>query len=297
MKRANIYLDTLLWNVLCDQPVNPEELVASLASKNATLVLSAHNIYELAKTFRSNRENSLERGTALFSYMKKFVDVNTPCAKDPMDLLEVEIGALYSQTSTIEAFLCADDYDSLIRLNVDKLAGGDFDEQAGKSIEARTAFPPTARSGLLRHLKSRPDIKQKLKAVPPGALGQWLQEETTGPAGVANLTDHIRRRFYDVPETVAEDSARALLASPAYRVARGLVRADLYNNWRCAHRDSNPPDLVDDMYHVLSSAYCEIYATKEKKQAEYARLLLSASTQVAIYDGRTPMDLWLEHLA
>jgi hypothetical protein len=77
---------------------------------------------------------------------------------------------------------------------------------------------------------------------------------------------------------------------------RGVVRADLYYNWRCAHRDSNRPDLIDDMFHVLNATYCDVYVSKEKNQLEYAGLLPSRATRVEIYDG-SPVDKWLEKLA
>jgi hypothetical protein len=76
-------------------------------------------------------------------------------------------------------------------------------------------------------------------------------------------------------------------------VSRAIVRADLYSNWRCANRDSNPRDLVDDMLHVLQAVYSDIYATAEPKQSDYASLLLTPSTKVAIYDNNTRIDQWL----
>jgi hypothetical protein len=62
-----IYLDTNVWNILCDHAVDPNELVASLAAKNANLVLSTHTFYELAKTFRASSDKASERGKELFS--------------------------------------------------------------------------------------------------------------------------------------------------------------------------------------------------------------------------------------
>ena len=44
-----------------------------------------------------------------------------------------------------------------------------------------------------------------------------------------------------------------LTASPACHLSRALVRADLYYNWRCANRGSNPKDLFDDTYDVLNA--------------------------------------------
>jgi len=75
-----------------------------------------------------------------------------------------------------------------------------------------------------------------------------------------------------------------------------VIRSDLYYNWRCAHRESVPKDLIDDMYHVLNSVYCDIYTTAEKGQAEYAHLLLTSNTKVAIYADASPVDRWIESL-
>lgn len=72
-----------------------------------------------------------------------------------------------------------------------------------------------------------------------------------------------------------------------------MVRGDLYANWRCAHRNSNPRDLTEDMQHVLSASYCDIYATSEPGQFEYAGLLLSNGNRLAFYDKQVPLDSWL----
>jgi hypothetical protein len=45
--------------------------------------------------------------------------------------------------------------------------------------------------------------------------------------------------------------ARGVLLYSAADAAPGLVRANLYSNWRAANRGSNPSHLVDDMLHVL----------------------------------------------
>jgi hypothetical protein len=80
------------------------------------------------------------------------------------------------------------------------------------------------------------------------------------------------------------------------RAAKALVRADLYYNWRCAHRDSVKKDLYDDMYHVLGAIHCDAYVTKEPAQAEYAHLLLTRASIVHVYPPEIPIDQWLESL-
>jgi hypothetical protein len=115
--------------------------------------------------------------------------------------------------------------------------------------------------------------------------------------GATQLAAQITRRFREASSEEADKWASGLLASPTYRLARALVRADLYYSWRCANRGSNPKDLYDDMYHVLNAIYCDTYATKEPGHAKYAGLLLTPNTRVAIYDGQNPVGEWINALA
>ena|ERR1700758_3315942 len=106
----------------------------------------------------------------------------------------------------------------------------------------------------------------------------------------------LRQRFPEVPLNEVAEYAVVLVATPSMRYSRAVVRASLYYNWRCANRDSVPKDVIDDIYHVLNSVYCDIYATGEAKQAEYVQLLRAPNTTVAIYDRSLPVDQWLESL-
>jgi hypothetical protein len=60
-------------------------------------------------------------------------------------------------------------------------------------------------------------------------------------------------------------------------------RPEFRGLFRLAQISPNSKDLVDDMYQVLNASYCAVYATAEPGQAEYASLLLTDMTQVAIY--------------
>jgi hypothetical protein len=135
-----------------------------------------------------------------------------------------------------------------------------------------------------------------LKSIPPVQLDQWLHAEGTSKAGVKILAVHIEGRFPEVPEVQTLEYATALLAPSPKRFARGVVRSDLYYNWRCANRGSVPKDLIDDMYHVLNAVYCDVYATAERGQTEYAHMILTPQTKVAVYPGGTPIDDWIESL-
>lgn len=288
-----IYLDTNVWNILCDEGIEPRQLLKALTDGGRELALSAHALYELTKAFRA----SPGRGCKLLSYLKDFVDANIPCCKDNMELLAAEMWALQLRTSSVDAFLSERDY-PLLKQEVDRLARGDqLGEHATKFITERHHFAAVTRESQSQHLQKRPDTKSSLKAIAPGELQDWLQRETFGPVGVRLLTNHIMGRFPEAPAAEAREYASALLRSPLGRLSRTLVRSDLYYNWRCARRNSNPKDLIDDMYHVLNASHCDVYATAEERQREYAALLLPAGTSVAIYDPAVSVCRWIEELA
>ena len=211
-----------------------------------------------------------------------------------MELLSAELTASTSRTE-VEPFLSAKEHAQL-KAEIVKLASGIFDEAASRSIDARIEFARRARQAQIRHLELRPEMKQRLMAISPDAFPAWLDEQILSLDGQEVLAGHIMRIYPDAPPSDVFGYAGALLANPRFRFARGVVRADLYYNWRCAHRGSNRPDLIDDMFHVLNATYCDVYVSKEKNQLEYAGLLLTRATRVEIYDG-SHVGTWLETLA
>ena len=241
-------------------------------------------------------KEAMERGQRLFSYLKQFVDASILSVKENDELLAAEMWAVKLGTSSVDAFYGREDC-LLLREGVDKLASGGFDERTATFIEKQRAFASDIRPTQKQRLKSRVDAKQYLRSVSPENLNQWLEAETCSAAGHDNLKDQIRRRFPEATDADAKQYASELLASPACRMARSLVRAGSYYMWRCSHRGSVPADLFDDIYHVLNSVRCDVYATREKRQEDDARLLLTANTIVAIHHDRIPIDQWLQSLA
>jgi hypothetical protein len=291
----DIYLDTILWNLLCDQSVEPEGFVQRLATKNARLVLGLHNFYELTKSFQTTRRQFLDRGKVLLSCFNRFIEAGAPCVKDNMELLAVEMWAAKLRVPVTDVFLSQEDR-VLISSKVGSLGNGEFDEKADDFLKAQKQFALGTRSGQINFLEGRTDLKTRLQAVPSDNLERWLELQTKTSACIGLLTQHILQRFREVPPNEAEEYAAALLAPPPKNFSRGVVRSDLYYNWRCANRGSVPKDLIDDMYHVLNAVYCDVYATREQGQAEYAPLILTPNTKVAIYSSG-PVDQWIENLA
>lgn len=292
MNRSLIYLDTNIWNRLADQNINPQRLLAGLGSKSANLALSGQTIYELSKTFIGTGPTARVRAQGLFRYVKHYVEEEIPCAHDNMEQLHGEVNALNTGASEVVAFYGPREY-GLLKAEVEKLSQGICDKRAEEFIAGRRQFAQSARSGQQSHIQAKQNIRDRLKAVTEGELRAWLDREMLSDIGAAILADHLLRMYKGLRPETAIMNALALLQIPPSRIAKGIVRADLYFNWRCANRGSNPKDLVDDLYHVLNSSYCCFYATAEPKQAQYASLILSQWTRVAVYDDHTAIDAWL----
>lgn len=271
-----IYLDTNIWNKLFEQNAGPDRLLNALNARNANLAISGQTVYELAKTFAKAPEKAIK----LFQYLKPYVERGVIFARDNMEQLHGEVDALMNGSSGVAAFCAPNEREyGELKAEVDRLAQGIFDQQAQQFIANRQQFAATTRSDQKIHFDDKPETKARLQAVSSDQLPTWLDQEVVTNIGAAILTDHLRRIYSNVPTATASQVAQTLLHIPQSRIAKGIVRADLYYNWRCANRDSNPPDLVDDMYHVLNASYCSVYATAEARQDAYASLLLSRWTR------------------
>jgi len=288
MMQKPIYLDTNLWNCMVDQNVDPPRLLDQLKRGNANLALSGQTIYELAKTFPANPE----RARTLFQYLKRYVGAGIIAAHDNMEQLFGEVDAMHARASGVVAYYSAAQY-ALLKAEVNKLAQGDFEDVARQFVSDRKQFSQSTREDQKIHFESNAHMRAQLQSVPETDLPAWLQSELMSDRGTALLAQHLMRIFELTEPDLAINNAHYLLRHPRTRIAKGIVRSDLYSNWRCANTRSVPRDLVDDMYHVLNASYCSIYATAEAKQTKYALLLLSSPTRIAVYDGKTPVEEWL----
>ncbi len=95
-----VYLETNLWNALCDHPADADTLVASLGSRGINLVFSYHCVTEMAKTFQGFGA-AADRGRQLFSCLRRFVDAGARCAQQNMELIPAELAALTSTVSEL----------------------------------------------------------------------------------------------------------------------------------------------------------------------------------------------------
>jgi len=90
----DLYLDTDLWNALHYSEVDPDTMVRRLAAENAYLAPGTHSFYEMAKSFASEKNNTRKCGTALFSQLRKYFQLETHPVKDNAELLAREMWTL-----------------------------------------------------------------------------------------------------------------------------------------------------------------------------------------------------------
>jgi hypothetical protein len=292
---VDIYLDTVLWNELLQQRVAPASLVAVLERRSARIVLSDEAIYELARTFGSQRANGREKAKELFEYLSGYIDVSIPIVKDFMTLVAAEMNALQLQMREIYPFINASDYE-IVKALVARLSEGSLSPEAQARIDERAALRARDRIGISSFLNENSDIREALRGISERHLPDWLDREANSVASLNYLADQIHSYFFEHPRHEVMEYVLALRGAVANRVARAVIRRNLYLNWRGAHRPSVAKDIFPDSTHIVSSNYCDVYATKEGGQLGYARLLLTPSTVVCIYDGQSPVDEWLVSL-
>jgi hypothetical protein len=150
---ATIYLDTMLWNALCDQHIDPESFSAALHAEGGVLVFSEHTVYELAKTFTSGKSNAMERGRELMSYLQQYLD-HLFCIKQPIELVAAEMWALKDGAANVEAFH-GDVNFGVVRTEIDRLACGVMVDSAKDYIARRGNDVRGDRSGVIKHLDDK----------------------------------------------------------------------------------------------------------------------------------------------
>jgi hypothetical protein len=289
----DIYLDTCLWNALFEQSVDPGNLMAGLEAKGSGLVLSDENVFELAKTFWESGPTGLQQGTALFSYLKGFTDASIRVTKDNMSMVAAEMTSIQLQIGIIHPYLTPDDYDTA-KSTIEDHARGQLSERTREHVEWRIRSNESGRRGIAHYIDSAPVLQRALGSVSEEELPGWIRWVRSTTDGVNYLAWQIKHYFDDKPFEDIYEYAQLLQRSTANRVAMGLTARNFYFNWRYVHHDSIKKDLFFDSQHIVNANYCDVYATKEPKQARYAHLLLTPATRVCVYDPtQMPINQWL----
>ncbi len=291
-----IYFDTNVWNQSLSQSLQPQLVMQPLVAAGLVPVLGIHVVYELQKTFHSAADGARDKGRALFSHLSEYFAAGLVyVAKEVTELLVAEMYSLKGAAGGGK-FLEVDDLAKLF-LAVERFACGDVAPKWLIHTFEKASEIDRARSTLRAQVDQSGPVEKTLKTIPEAQLEQWLTREARSEQSLLRLADHIMRLFPDAPRHEAIDWAVGLISHSGNSLSLGLLKADLYCNWRCANRGSIPTDLLDDIYHVLNACYCDVYVTAEPKQANYASLLLPRATRVEIYRREEmPLDEWLQSL-
>ena len=289
--RGLVYFDTSIWNALCDQAVDAERLVAELGERDFQIGLGTNAVYEMAKTFRMDKPDAMERAKKLFSNLKQYTDRAIPCLRETWDLLEREAAHVVGETNGVEASWNDKEYAAL-REEIEKLASGVFDVNATRFVGRRKTTARNVPDEFEEHLAARPELRRILGEIPDKELPRWIQRELRGTRGRRALQGHLALVFHRRPDRRVTFLAKRLLSDARYKVAHALVRSDLYLNWRYVQRGSLRRDLPDDTYHAVNASYCRCFVTTEADQAEHAAYTNpTASTRV--YREGEPLLTWL----
>jgi len=290
---ARIYFDTNMWNISCDQGIEPEVLLEGLDKQGSTLVIGQNATDELSKTFL--KLESHERANILFSHLQAYMNAGLRCvAKDVSEMLVAEMWALKGAENS-DKFLAGQDVLKISDL-ISQLARGELPEGFLAGLEAKTSRAREDKNRTVTNLRDQPMLKDELLSIDESRFPNWLEEQLKSNQAIRLLVEKLGLRFPTIATTELLECARALINNKS-RLAIGMLRADFYYSWRCARRGSNRGDLLDDLYHVLNASYCDVYATAEVKQSQYTGLILH-STRTAIYDQNNQLlDKWLISIA
>jgi hypothetical protein len=290
---ARIYFDTNIWNISCDQGIEPEVLLEGLDKQGSTLVIGQNATDELSKTFLKLKSH--ERAKILFSHLQAYMNAGLRCvAKDVSEMFVAEMWALKGAENS-DKFLAGQD---VLKINdlISQLARGELPEGFLAGLEAKTSRAREDKDRTATSLRDQPMLKDELLSIDESRFPNWLKEQLKSNQAIRLLVEKLGLRFPTIATTELFEYARALINNKS-RLAIGMLRADFYYSWRCARRGSNRGDLLDDLYHVLNASYCDVYATAEVKQSQYTGLILH-STRTAIYDQNNQLlDKWLISIA
>jgi len=288
-----IYLDTMLWNDLCDEDPNCEELVAALKQQDKHLVISFHLIYELARTFQGKSPEATSRARRLFAFLKRMLEQGILCANFPGDILISETENALQSSNGVVIFVSKDNYAALER-EVSRLSGDDLGPKASDFIDKRRREADQMRNDILNHMVNRPKLRNALAALRPERLHSWIAKEIQNKSSIAKelAALHLSMAFPNEDNKRLRIVLKRLLSSAKYRTTHALLRADLFSNWKGAQATTLKRDLPDDMHHMVNAAYCHVYATKEKRQVDYAHLIIG-KTRIELLEPDSSVTDWL----
>ncbi len=237
----------------------------------------------MVRRFSSQTPEAIARGQELFRFMRSLLDSRVQVVKENWALL-IEEALDVTMVRPMKSMFRGETEYLRTYDEIDKLCKGNSSEAIAAFVGSRRQASESSRQEIKKALKRTPASAEFLRSINRDALPRFLGTAATGGPGRALLAKHLLNEFPSNSPHEAQTVATLLLNSRKYRLSRSMVRADLYLNWRCAHRESLRADLPDDTFHVVSASYCDFFLTTERDQSEIATLALEGIT-AAHHDG------------
>jgi len=299
MTKHLIYFDTTIWNVLAQRSPSAASSCQSLSERGIYVTLGLNAYFEMLKSFYGKRLDARARGRKLFACVHECLDSGVRIIKTWEEILIEESKKTLDKTSSIDLF-CDAELQRRLRSDASDLASGKIHGWTRELMLKRDLQSEQVRNFASQSISRQPDLVRDLRAVEPAALSTFLDEQVGGPTGCHLLAKYLSQIFPMFKETLpmaADELATMLLESSSNRVARAIVRSDIYQNWRAARKDCTvvQQSVPDDSYHVVNAGYCDQFVTEDRDgQADAASHALFDITASVYRDRQVPFFHWLE---
>jgi hypothetical protein len=297
-----IYLDTSMWNVLCDQAPNATEVRKQLEANHAQIVLGLNAYFEMLRTPYGKNAN-ISRGKNLFELLSQFFDTGLRVIRTWEEMLVQESRNVLEGTFGVDPF-CERSFSDELVSRAKKLASGVRYPGTEDLVRRRDAQSARVASLAEQEIVDQAELRAELRSLMPAELPDFIERRSRGSEGQSLLAKYLPQVFSDCrceQPIAADELAAKLLQSPTNRTAHATVRSGIYQIWRVTHNQDKTEktprvrrDVPDDLYHVANASYCHVFVTENRDgQAEAARYALPGC-QILLYgDRKAPFFDWL----
>jgi hypothetical protein len=290
-----VYLDTSIWNVLCDQNADALQVVASLAALRCRLAIGINAYVELLNSFFGKRPH---RGRPLLQCLNRFIEAGVLVADSWEKWLVEEADIAIGGQGAVSFFLSEREQRNIASWTKGLLQyepPRELKDRLAKRREQTTQLCASARNALV----NQPDILAELRGVDAEELAAFLELESRGARGQSLLAKYLPQVFSTMQKPLLTSPhlvASTLLSSKTNRASFGVVRSDIFRNWRAAQSDEIRfrACVPEDSYHVANASYFDVFVTEDTDgQADAAKYAVPDIT-VLVYRNREIQVLeWL----
>jgi hypothetical protein len=290
-----IYIDTSIWNLLCDQKADPPRLIALLSALNFRLAIGINAYVELLNSFFGKRPH---RARPLLECLNQFIEAGVPIADSWEKWLVEEADIVMGRQGVLSLFLSDREQRNVASWTKGLLHHDpprELRDRLMKRREQTARLIVSAKESLL----NQPDIVAELRSVARENLPTFLELEGCSARGHDLLARYLPHVFATIQKPLLVSPvllASALLSRKTNKAAFGIVRSDIFRNWRAAQCDeiNFRACVPEDSYHVANASYFDVFVTEDTDGQADAAMYAVPGIRVLIYCNRAfPISEWL----